>query len=106
MPRLSCPPWHVCAGFSTSSASTRLSKTHYKRASTRVVGDLSESSVCHCSLGLDVKLRFSTFGRGRNIFLDIPLYRTGGALGELGVSAMRFTAPANLPARTSPRSRP
>ena len=27
--------------------------------------------------GLEVKLLFSTSGRGRNIFLDIPLYRTG-----------------------------
>src|SRR5262249_60737004 len=29
------------------------------------------------SRGLEVKLLFSTSGRGRNIFLDIPLYRTG-----------------------------
>jgi len=28
------------------------------------------------SRGLEVKLLFSTSGRGRNIFLDIPLYRT------------------------------
>ena len=27
--------------------------------------------------GLEVKLLFSTSGQGRNIFLDIPLYRTG-----------------------------
>src|SRR5215470_15932582 len=27
--------------------------------------------------GLEVKLLFSTSGRGRNIFLDIPLYRSG-----------------------------
>ena len=27
--------------------------------------------------GLEVKLLFSTSGRGRDIFLDIPLYRTG-----------------------------
>src|SRR6516165_3414666 len=27
--------------------------------------------------GLEVKLLFTTSGRGRNIFLDIPLYRSG-----------------------------
>src|SRR5215813_2369065 len=32
--------------------------------------------------GLEVKLLFSTSGRGRNIFLDIPLYRTACLLGR------------------------
>jgi hypothetical protein len=32
----------------------------------------SEPSVCHRSQGLEVKLQFSTSGRGRNIFLTFP----------------------------------
>ena len=33
------------------------------------------SAIAH--RGLEVKLQFSTSGRGRNIFLDIPFYRSG-----------------------------
>ena len=33
------------------------------------------SAIAHT--GLEVKLTFSTSGRGRNVFLDIPLYRSG-----------------------------
>jgi hypothetical protein len=36
-----------------------------------------QPSVPHGRTGLEVKKLFSTSGRGRNISLDIPLYRTG-----------------------------
>ena len=41
------------------------------------------SAIAHT--GLEVKLSFSASGRGRNIFLDIPLYRKKGNR-EYGVS--------------------
>src|SRR5215469_16355866 len=37
--------------------------------------------------GLEVKLLFSTSGRGRNIFLDIPLYRPGDYTRNLSVTS-------------------
>ena len=41
--------------------------------------------------GLEVKLLFSTSGRGRNIFLDIPLYRTGDFTQNPGSGVFRPT---------------
>ena len=46
------------------------------RKATEVVRGSSEPSVSHRSQGLEVKLQFLASGRGRNILLDIPLYRT------------------------------
>jgi len=50
-----------------------------KPKSTKPVRGLSESSVFHRRQGLEVKQRFFASGRGTNILLDIPLYRTGDA---------------------------
>jgi len=47
-----------------------------KPKSTKPVRGLSESSVFHRRQGLEVKQRFFASGRGTNILLDIPLYRT------------------------------
>jgi hypothetical protein len=37
----------------------------------------AEPRASHSGQGLEVKKSFSTSGRGRSIFLDIPLYRSG-----------------------------
>jgi len=40
-------------------------------------GRKQKPSASHNAEGLEVKESFSTSGRGKSIFLDIPLYRTG-----------------------------
>src|SRR5215831_16670550 len=49
----------------------------------RLSGAVQNQASAITHTGLVVKLLFSTSGRGRGIFLDIPLYRSG-------VESMRF----------------
>ena len=68
-------PQHGCVPALPASVSP--GSGNFNRKSTRVVRGSPEPSVRHNSQGLEVKLLSCTSGRGRNIFLDIPLYRTG-----------------------------
>jgi len=43
-------------------------------------GREQKPSASHSAQGLEVKESFSTSGRGKSIFLDIPLYRTGDSV--------------------------
>ena len=51
---------------------------NFNRKTTKVVrGTLRTKRLSSLKGGLEVKLLFSTSGRGRNIFLDFPFYRAG-----------------------------
>ena len=68
-------PQHGCVPALPASVSP--GSGNFSPTSTKVVRAAQNQASVIAHRGLEVKLLFSTSGRGRNIFLDIPLYRTG-----------------------------
>src|SRR6516225_3607268 len=68
-------PQHGCVPALPASVSP--GRKNFSGKATKVVTAAQNQASVIAHRGLEVKQLFSTSGRGRNIFLDIPLYRTG-----------------------------
>jgi hypothetical protein len=67
-------PQHGCVPALPASVSP--GRQNFSGKATKVVRAAQNQASVITHRGLEVKQPFSTSGRGRNIFLDIPLYRT------------------------------
>ena len=68
-------PQHGCVPALPASVSP--GRANFSGKATKVVRAAQNQASAIAHRGLEVKLQFSTSGRGRNIFLDIPFYRAG-----------------------------
>jgi hypothetical protein len=75
-------PQHGCVPALPASVSP--GRGNFSRKTTKVVRAAQNQASVIAQRGLEVKLMFSTSGRGRNIFLDFPFYRSGVIRSERG----------------------